>query len=321
LARYGLSIADVRQGLELAMGAQVASDIVQGPRRIGIAVRYPETARRDVTALDRLMLRSSRGELAPLGAVAQLVTTTGPELIGHEHAERRTIVLSNVRGRDLGSFVAEVKQRIADEVKLPVGMYLEWGGQYENQQRATARLGIVVPVALALIFGLLFWSFGSVGQSVLVLANVPFALVGGVATLWLFGMNLNLSASIGFIALFGIAVLNGVVLVSSVNGLRDAGLSPDIAVRQGAADRLRPVLMTALVASLGFVPMALSQSAGAEVQRPLASVVIGGLITSTALTLLVLPTLYLALASWEIRRRLRVERRLEDTVPTAVAHS
>jgi cobalt-zinc-cadmium resistance protein CzcA len=213
--------------------------------------------------------------------------------------------MANVRGRDLGSFVKEVRGRVDALVDVPSGVFLEWGGQYENQQRALGRLVLVVPAALLLIYFLLFLSFGSVTQAGLVLLNVPFALVGGVAALWLRGLNLNLSASIGFIALFGIAVLNGVVLVEHLNHLRARGRELERAVREGALDRLRPVLMTALVASLGFVPMALSTSAGSEVQRPLASVVIGGLVTSTFLTLFVLPLLYRALTRWEEARAAR----------------
>ncbi|ODT03104.1 MAG: hypothetical protein ABS52_10885 [Gemmatimonadetes bacterium SCN 70-22] len=307
LAQYGLSVADVQRPLELAMGSHVASELVDGPRRIGLVVRYPDAHRDDISALAQLTIRTPSGAMVPLTAVAELVSTTGPELIGHEDGQRRALVLSNVRGRDLGSFVQEVRARIAREVQLPPGTFLEWGGQYENQQRAMGRLALVVPAALLLIYLLLFASFRSITQSFLVLTNVPFALVGGIAMLWLRGLNLNLSASIGFIALFGIAVLNGVVLVTHMNALRAGGLPLDLSVRHGAADRLRPVLMTALVASLGFVPMALSHSPGSEVQRPLASVVIGGLITSTILTLFVLPTLYLALEKWRVRRRAEEE--------------
>ena len=301
LAQYGLSVAEVQRALELAMGSHVATELVDGPRRIGIVARYPEEQRNDITSLERLTVRAPNGALVPMAAVAQLVSTTGPELIGHEDGQRRALVLSNVRGRDLGSFVQELRARVASDVTLPAGTFLEWGGQYENQQRAMRRLTLVVPAALLLIYLLLFATFRSVSQSVLVLMNVPFALVGGIAVLWLRGLNLNLSASIGFIALFGIAVLNGVVLVTHMNLLRSEGLELADSVRRGARDRLRPVLMTALVASLGFVPMALSHSPGSEVQRPLASVVIGGLVTSTVLTLFVLPVLYRALARWQER--------------------
>jgi heavy metal efflux system protein len=305
LAQYGISVSDVRAAVELAMGSQTAAEWIDGFRRVDIVVRLPEASRSDGLSLSRLTIRAAGGEVVPLSAVADITTTTGPELIGHEDAQRRSLVLSNVRGRDLGSFVSEVKSRVAAQITLPAGVFLEWGGQYENQQRAMGRLSLVVPAALLLIFGLLYLSFRSVTQALLVLANVPFALVGGIAALWLRGLNLNLSASIGFIALFGIAVLNGIVLVEHLNHLRHSDVDHGnilVRVRRGATDRLRPVLMTALVASLGFVPMALSTSPGSEVQRPLASVVIGGLITSTLLTLFVLPVLYRAM---EERRAVR----------------
>lgn len=305
LAQYGVSVATVRDAIEMAMGAQTAAELIDGFRRIDIVVRLPDASRADASALSSLTIRAAGGELVPLSSVVDVQTTTGPELIGHEEAQRRSLVLSNVRGRDLGGFVQEVRARIARDVTIPAGVFLEYGGQYENQQRAMSRLSLVVPAALMLIFGLLYISFRSVGQALLVLSNVPFALVGGVAALWVRGLNLNLSGSVGFIALFGIAVLNGVVLVEHLNQLRDESDDKDILarVRTGAADRLRPVLMTALVASFGFVPMALSTSPGSEVQRPLASVVIGGLITSTILTLFVLPVLYVALERWNESRR------------------
>ena len=299
LARFGLSVADVEAPLDHATGRRVATELVDGPRRIGVAVRLAPAEWGDLEALRRITVRTATGGLVPLGSLARFSTVMGPELIAHEDAQRRTLVMSNVRGRDLGSFVEEVRAKVAAQVTLPTGVFLEWGGQYENQQRALGRLVLVVPAALLLIYLLLFLSFNSVTQAGLVLLNVPFALVGGVAALWLRDLNLNLSASIGFIALFGIAVLNGVVLVEHLNHLREAGRNLDTAVREGAMDRLRPVLMTALVASLGFVPMALSHSAGSEVQRPLASVVIGGLVTSTVLTLFVLPLAYRALTRWE----------------------
>jgi heavy metal efflux system protein len=309
LAQFGLSVADVRDAVNLSLGAETATEIVKGPRRIGVTVRYPEAQRNDLTALSRLTVRSSAGALVPLSSVADVEPGTGPELIGHEDAQRRTLILSNVRGRDLGGFVADVQARVAREIALPAGTFLEWGGQFENQQRAMKRLQLVLPMALLLIVGLLYASFRSAWLTALILTNVPFALVGGVAALWLRGLNLSLSASVGFIALFGIAVLNGVVLLSHINALRDEGRTVDDAVRRGASDRLRPVVMTALVASLGFVPMALSTSPGSEVQRPLASVVIGGLITSTVLTLFVLPLLYRAIALRRDRQTLRATAR------------
>ena len=301
LARHGVSVADVRRAVDLAVGAATATELIDGARRIGVAVRLPERMRGDVSELARLTVRTPSGGVVPLGELTDIVSTSAPELIGHEDAQRRTLVLANVRGRDLGSFVQEVRARVARDVRLPAGMFLEWGGQYENQARAMNRLRVVVPASLVLIYLLLFASFRSVPQAVLVLMNVPFALVGGIAVLWARGFNLSLSASVGFIALFGIAVLNGVVLVAHLNTLRARGSALEEAVRTGSSDRLRPVLMTALVASLGFVPMALSTSPGSEVQRPLASVVIGGLVTSTVLTLFVLPVLYRALARWQER--------------------
>jgi len=303
LARYGLSVEAVRDVIELSTGARVATEMIDGPRRIEVVVRLAESMRNDPALLARMTVRSDGGELVPLGAVVDFVSGTGSALIGHEDAQRRALVFSNVRGRDLGGFVSDVRARVTEQVTLPSGMFLEWGGQYENQQRAMRRLTIVVPLALVLIYLLLFASFRSVPLSLLVLANVPFALVGGVAVLWLRGLNLSLSASIGFIALFGIAVLNGLVLVTHLEELRGEMRDLRDAVVAGASDRLRPVLMTALVASLGFVPMALSTSPGSEVQRPLASVVIGGLVTSTILTLFVLPSLYLALERWRDARR------------------
>jgi len=308
LAQYGLSVADVRDAVELAMGSQSSAEWVDGFRRVGIVVRLPEVSRQDAASIANLTVRAPGGEVIPLSAVADVATTTGPELIGHEAAQRRSLVLSNVRGRDLGGFVEEVRARIGREVTIPQGVFLEWGGQYENQQRAMGRLTFVVPAALLLILGLLYLSFRSIPQALLVLSNVPFALVGGIGALWLRGLNLSLSASIGFIALFGIAVLNGVVLLEHLNHLRHDGQhGHDVLarVKRGAADRLRPVLMTALVASLGFVPMALSTSPGSEVQRPLATVVIGGLITSTLLTLFVLPVLYRAMEDRRDRVRAR----------------
>ena len=227
-----------------------------------------------------------------LGQVANITVTRAAQVINREEGQRRMVVMSNVRGRDLGSFVGEVQDRIRRKVSLPPGYSITYGGQFENQQRATRRLMLIVPVVVGIIFLLLYLTFHSFKQSLLVVGNIPFALVGGIAALWVRGMNLNLSASIGFIALFGVAMLNGVVLVSAINHLQMAGESTYSAVIEGSRKRLRPVLMTACVASFGFIPMAISTSTGAEVQRPLASVVIGGLLSSTLLTLFLLPTMY-----------------------------
>jgi cobalt-zinc-cadmium resistance protein CzcA len=266
--------------------------VLDGPRRIPVVLRFPDALRADTAAIGSQMLTAPAGERVPLARVADLRETQAPEMIAHENAERRLVVQMNVRGRDVGSFVAEAQRRVAGAVALPPGYRVEWGGQFENQARAGARLALVVPLSIVIIFMLLFVTFGRLRQAGLVILNVPFALVGGIAALWLRDINLNLSAAVGFIALFGVAVLNGVVLIAAVNRLREESLDLRSAVIAGASTRLRPVLMTALVASFGFIPMALSHGAGAEIQRPLATVVIGGVITSTLLTLIVLPTLY-----------------------------
>jgi len=244
------------------------------------------------------------GAKVSLAEVATVQVVEGPELINHENGERMVIVQSNVRGRDLGGFAADVQRQVRQRVVLPEGYFVTYGGQFENQRRAMRRLSLIVPAVLLVIVGFLYATFGSARQAVLVMLNVPFALVGGVGALWLRGLHLNLSASIGFIALFGVAVLNGVVLLAYINQLRAQGRPLADAVRTGADVRLRPVLMTALVAGFGFIPMALSTSQGAEVQRPLATVVIGGLVTSTLLTLVVLPVLY----EWVEQRWLRRRR-------------
>jgi cobalt-zinc-cadmium resistance protein CzcA len=292
LARFGLNVSNVRELIETAVGGRYIDDMIEGQRRFAIMLRLPESYRKDPNAVRELLLSAPAGERVRLGQVARVETARGPEVISRENGQRRIVVQANVRGRDLGGFVADAQAAIAAGLRLPPGYSLSWGGQFENQQRATRRLMVVLPAAVLIIFGLLFASFNSVPQALLILLNVPFALVGGIAALWLRGLNLNLSASVGFIALFGVAVLNGIVLVSYINRLRSEGMVLEEAVVEGAGVRLRPVLMTALVASLGFVPMAVATSAGAEVQRPLATVVIGGLVTSTLLTLLVLPVVY-----------------------------
>jgi len=292
IARYGLNVADVRDVVEAVVGGLKVTEVLDGPRRFPVVVKLGGEPRTNVGAIEDLLLTAPGGERVPLGRIATITETQAPEMIAHDNAERRLVVQANVRGRDIGGFVAEARRRVEATVPLPSGYHLTWGGQFENQARATARLTVVVPISITIIFLLLFITFGRLRQAGLVILNVPFALVGGVAALWLRGLNLNLSASIGFIALFGVAVLNGVVLITAVNRLRDEGLPLREATLAGAATRLRPVLMTALVAAFGFIPMAISQGAGAEIQRPLATVVIGGIITSTLLTLIVVPTLY-----------------------------
>jgi len=292
LARYGLNVADVRGAVEAGVGGVEASEVIDGRRRFPIVLRLAEAYRNTPEAIGRLLLTAPSGASIRLNQVAAVRTVEGPELINHENGERLITVLSNVRGRDLGGFAAEVRRAVGQQVELPAGYFVTYGGQFENQQRAMRRLALIVPLVLLLIAGLLYASFGNARQAVLVMMNVPFALVGGVAALWIRGLNLSLSAAVGFIALFGVAVLNGVVLVACINQLREAGKTLADAVREGAELRLRPVLMTALVASVGFIPMALSTSPGSEVQRPLATVVIGGLVSSTLLTLIVLPVVY-----------------------------
>ena len=292
IARYGLSVTELQEVVETAIGGRRVTEVLDGARRFVVVLRYPESVRCDEASLAALPVVAPGGERVPLGRLADIRLAAAAEAISHESGERRLVVQSNVRGRDVGSFVSEARRRIAAAVQVPAGYYLTWGGQFENQQRATRRLALVVPLSIAIIFLLLFLTFGRVRQAVLVIMNVPFALVGGVAALWIRGLTLNLSASVGFIALFGVAVLNGVVMIAAINALRKHGTPPREAVLSGAETRLKPVLMTALVAAVGFAPMAMSHGAGAEIQRPLATVVIGGIITSTLLTLIVLPTLY-----------------------------
>ncbi len=292
LARYGLNVTDVEEAVSAGGSGDVISTVIDGQKRYTVALHLPARFRSDPDAMRAIQLKAPGGEQVALDQVARIEVTRGPEKVEREEGQRRIVVMSNVRGRDLGSFVDEVRSRIEKDVTLPPGYFIEYGGQFENQERATRRLVVVVPAVIAVIFVLLYLTFGALTPALLVVGNVPFAIVGGIAALWLRGMNLNLSASVGFIALFGVAMLNGVVLISSINQLRESGERTRQAVLAGARRRLRPVLMTAFVASFGFIPMALATSTGAEVQRPLASVVIGGLFTSTVLTLFLLPVLY-----------------------------
>ena len=296
-ARYGLNIADIQQTVSTAVGGREAGTFFQGDRRFDILVRLPDTVREDLEALRRLPVplpqgaEVGRATYIPLGEVAALELAPGPNQVSRENGKRRVVISANVTGRDLGSFVADAQQAVS-AVKVPAGYWTAWGGTFEQLQSASQRLQIVVPAALALVFLLLLTMFGNVKDGLLVFTGIPFALTGGILALWLRGIPLSISAAVGFIALCGVAVLNGLVMISFVRSLRDEGRSLDDAVWEGALTRLRPVLMTALVASLGFIPMAIATGTGAEVQRPLATVVIGGILSSTALTLLVLPVLY-----------------------------
>lgn len=295
LARYGINMSDVQDAVATATGGRSAGQLFEGDRRFDVVVRLPEDMRTNVDALGTLPIPiggDGAAGFVPLAQVADIELSVGPNQISRENGKRRAVITANVRGRDLGSFIAELREKVDAEVTLPEGYYVEYGGTFEQLQSAATRLQIVVPLALLLIFGLLFMLFGSVRDAAIVFSGVPLALTGGVAALALRDIPMSISAGIGFIALSGVAVLNGVVMLSFIKDLRERGIKLDEAIREGALTRLRPVLMTALVASLGFVPMALNVGAGSEVQRPLASVVIGGIISSTILTLIVLPALY-----------------------------
>lgn len=303
LARYGLAVGDVQDTVSVALGGAVAGQVFEGDRRFDIVVRLPELQRQNPNALASLPIpiRINRDEVhgasesrshVPLGEVAQIDLALGPNQISRENGKRRVVITANVRGRDLGSFVEELRAQVADQITLPEGYWIEYGGTFEQLISAGRRLSVVVPVVLVMIFGLLFMAFGSGRDAAVVFSGVPLALTGGVMALWLRGIPMSISAGVGFIALSGVAVLNGLVMISFIRSLRADGVPMQEAIVEGALTRLRPVVMTALVASLGFLPMALNVGTGAEVQRPLATVVIGGIISSTLLTLLVLPALY-----------------------------
>jgi cobalt-zinc-cadmium resistance protein CzcA len=293
IARYGLTADDVLTLVQATRVGHVVGTVIQGSRRFDLVVRLTDQAVADTASLGSLLIPTVHGELVPLSRVAKIQVDSGPAQVSREHVQRRIVVECNIRERDLGSFVAEAQKRIADSISLGPGYEVIWGGQYEHLQEASRRLAVVVPLTLLVILGVLSVIFGAMRPALLIFLNVPLALSGGILALWLRGLPLSISAIIGFIALFGIAVSNGVVLVSHIRQLEKKGLQTEEAILQGANDRVRPVLMTALVASLGFLPMALATSMGAEVQRPLATVVIGGLMTSTFLTLLIIPTVYL----------------------------
>ena len=288
-ANYGLSAADVSEAVSTAIGGTEAGRIFEGDRRFDVVVRLPEATRNDPTSLAALPIVSSTGVVVPLSSVARIQTAEGPNQISRDNGSRRMVVQANVRGRDLGGFVTDAQTRV-ERIDLPPGVRLDWGGQFENLKRAEQRLGLVVPIVFILIGVLLFMALGSFAEAGLVFACVPLALVGGALALLLRGMPFSVSAAVGFIAVSGVATLNGLVLMQAIRERLTAGLAPREAAIEGASSRLRAVLTTALVAIVGFIPMAIAHGAGAEVQKPLATVVIGGLLTATALTLLVLPT-------------------------------
>ena len=309
LRRYNLHAEEMNRVIAAALAGQEVGSVIEGNRRFPIVVRLAEDARQNVDVMKRLPVRTEEGGLMTLGQVAHFNMIEEVAAITREAGQRRAAILVNLRGRDVESYVREAEARIKTEIQFPAGYNFEFGGQFENLQAARLRLGIAVPVALALIFVLIFMSFGSVRQAALIFVCVPLAVTGGVFALWMRHMPFTISAGVGFIALSGIAVLNGIMLISFINQLRREGRNVREAVVEGTLTRLRPKLMTALVASLGFVPMAVASGAGAEVQRPLATVVIGGIITSTFLTLVLLPVLY----EWIERNRPPAGPGAEDT--------
>jgi cobalt-zinc-cadmium resistance protein CzcA len=297
IARFGVNVEDINELVEVAIGGRVVTEIIEGNQRIGVLLRYGADARTSPQAIGALRVETPGGNLVTIGSLANIVEVDGPVVISRESARRQVVVQTNVVGRDVVGFVDEIRETFERELSLPTGYYVTYGGQFENQQRAANRLAIVVPISIALIFVMLFTTFRSIRQAGLVILNIPFAMIGGVISLYLSGLYMSVPASVGFITLFGVAVLNGVVMVTYFNQLRESGRSILEAVQEGAERRLRPVLMTAMIASLGLVPLLVATGPGSELQRPLAVVVIGGLVTSTLLTLVLLPTLYAWLES------------------------
>jgi cobalt-zinc-cadmium resistance protein CzcA len=293
-ARYGLNVGDIQDVIESALGGKQVTQIWEGEQRFGIAVRLEE-AQRDLTRMEGLLIATPGGAYVPLSEVASFRTVGGMMNIARENGKRVLAIGIFIRGRDMGGVVAEMQDNVANNVKLPEGYTVTWSGEFENQERAMARLSVIVPISVLIIFLLLFNAFKSFRSSLLIIANIPFSMIGGILALWLTGIYLSVSAAIGFIALFGQSVLNGVVMVALFDELKRHGKSPEQAVTGGAVMRLRTVLMTALLASLGLLPMALSHGIGAETQKPLAVVVIGGLVSATLLVLYVLPVLYVML--------------------------
>jgi heavy metal efflux system protein len=298
IARFGISVADVEDVIETAVGGKTATQMLEGERRFDVTVRLAEHARDSIAAIEDITVLSPPNSRIPLAELAEIKTSQGASRISRENNMRRIAIKCNLIGRDQGSFVAEAQKKISRLVRLQPGYYMVWSGQFENQQRAMKRLSFIVPVSFCLIFVLLFWAFRSVRNATLIVLNVPFSLIGGMIALLLAGIHLSVSSAVGFIALFGIAVQNGVILLSQINSLRREGMPIDEAIIQGSVSRLRPVVMTALMAILGLLPAALSTSVGSETVKPFAVVIIGGLVTATALTLTLLPALYRNFEEW-----------------------
>ncbi|MCJ8318435.1 MAG: efflux RND transporter permease subunit, partial [Colwellia sp.] len=292
LSRYGLSVGDVMDVVKDGIGGVSAGQIINGNERYDIYVRLEDKYRNNHEAIADLRIQSPTGAWVRLGDIATVSFESGPPQVRRDDVQRRVVIQANVQGRDMGSVVNDIRQVIDERIVLPAGYSVVIGGQFENQQRAQQRLSVVVPLSLALIALLLYFAFGSVGQAMLILVNVPLAVIGGIFSLYISGQYLSVPSSVGFITLFGVAVLNGVVMVESINQLVKDGLETSHAVFDGAVSRLRPVLMTAITSALGLIPMLMSNGVGAEIQRPLASVIVGGLVTATLLTLFVLPVLY-----------------------------
>ncbi|NOS82755.1 MAG: efflux RND transporter permease subunit, partial [Nitrospira sp.] len=292
IARFGINVADVQEIITTAIGGKAATHVYEGERRFQLTLRFPELQRNSIGTIGEIRVKSASGAMIPMSELATIEMREGPARISREHVKRRIYIGFNVVGRDIGGVVDEGRKKLAQQIHLPEGYTITWGGAFENMERANERLLIVVPITLGLVFFLLFWAFHSLRYATLIMINLPFALIGGFVSLWLSGQYLSVPASIGFIELFGLAVGNGIVLVSYINQLRGEGTQLDQAIVKGCVLRLRPVVMTMMTTLLGLLPLVLAQGIGAEVQRPLATVVIGGLFTSTALTLVVLPALY-----------------------------
>jgi cobalt-zinc-cadmium resistance protein CzcA len=308
-ARYGLNVADVEDVIETALGGRVATEIWEGDRRYGVAVRVRDEDRRDIAGIKNILVDTPEGSRVPLEQVANISVAGGNMNISRESGTRLAAIAVFIRDRDMGGVVEEMQEKVARRVGFPPGYYVTFGGEFENQRRAMARLAVIVPVSIFLIFILLFNAFGSVRNAAIIIVNIPLASIGGIVALYVMGIHLSVSAAIGFIALFGQAVLNGVVMVSYFSELRGGGMAPADAAVKGATMRLRTVLMTALLAMLGLLPMAVSHSIGSEVQKPLAVVVIGGLVSATLLTLFVLPTLWYLVeryGDWQPVERMKV---------------